>query len=100
MPRSGRTVLVAGAIFALSTALVSAQGTSTPNSGTAKPAESANQPTPGANSGTDPKNAGSTGWSGGTGGSYIGTSPHAPTPGSPNQHPDTAKGLDPTKDKK
>ena len=100
MAQSGKTLMLAGAVFALSTALAYPQGTSTQNSGTAKPAESANQPTTGPNSGTDPKNAGSTGWSGGTGGSNIGTSPHAPTPGSPTQQPDTAKGLDPTKDKR
>lgn len=38
---------------------------------------------------------GTTAWSGGTGGSHIGTTPAGPTPASPNAHPETAQGLDP-----
>ncbi|MEW6121244.1 MAG: hypothetical protein AB1698_01415 [Pseudomonadota bacterium] len=56
-------------------------------------------PTPiekGANSGTAPGGSGSTAWSGGTGGSHIGTTPGAPTPGSPTEHPATVQGKDPS----
>lgn len=63
--------------------------TSSPPPGPATP------PRPGPNSGTAPGNEGSTGWTGGTGGSFTGTSPHAPTPGSPTQQPPTVQGLDP-----
>ena len=48
-------------------------------------------------SGTSPGTAGSTGWTGGLGGSYIGTAPKGPTPGSASDHPATASGLDPTR---
>jgi len=48
-------------------------------------------------SGTSPGTAGSTGWTGGLGGSYIGTAPKGPTPESPSDHPKTASGLDPMK---
>lgn len=70
-----------------------------PQSGPEKatPDRPATGPVTGPNSGTAPGNAGSTGWSGGTGGSNIGTSPHAPTTGSPTEHPATATGIDPTK---
>lgn len=70
------------------------------SSAASQPSPSATQPTTGPSSGTTPGNSGSTGWTGGTGGSHTGTSPHAPTPGSPNAHPPTATGLDPTKDGK
>lgn len=56
-------------------------------------------PTPiekGENSGTAPGGSGSTAWSGGTGGSFIGTTPGAPTPGSPTEHPATVQGKDPS----
>ena len=65
---------------------------SAPSSGPA-----ATPPTPGPSSGTAPGNSGSTGWTGGLGGSHTGTSPHAPTSGSPNTQPPTSTGLDPTK---
>jgi hypothetical protein len=55
----------------------------------------ATPPGPSDASGSDPGSAGSTGWTGGTGGSNIGTSPHAPTSGSPTQHPETAQGVNP-----
>ncbi len=50
----------------------------------------------GEHSGTAPGGAGSTGWTGGTGGSNIGTTPGAPTPGSPTEHPATVQGKDPS----
>lgn len=55
----------------------------------------ATPPARGADSGTAPGGMGSTGWSGGTGGSNIGTSPSGATPGSPNQQPQTVQGTDP-----
>lgn len=48
-------------------------------------------------SGTSPGTAGSSGWTGGLGGSFIGTAPNGPTPQSPSEHPATASGLDPMK---
>ena len=63
----------------------------------AKPNEPATPPKSGETNGTGPGEMGSTGWTGGTGGSHIGTSNHAPTPGSPTSQPPTAGGLDPTK---
>lgn len=57
-------------------------------------AEAATPPQPGARDGTAPGNAGSTGWSGGTGGSHIGTNPQGATRDSPTEHPPTARGLD------
>ncbi|MFC3127654.1 hypothetical protein ACFOD4_21535 [Pseudoroseomonas globiformis] len=45
--------------------------------------------------GTAPGNAGSTGWSGGTGGSYIGTNPQGSSEASRTWQPPTARGLDP-----
>ena len=59
------------------------------------PQEAATPPPSGPSSGTAPGADGSTAWTGGTGGSYIGTSPGAPTPGSPDKHPETVKGVDP-----
>lgn len=44
--------------------------------------------------GTAPSNSGSTGWSGGTGGSNIGTNPSGATPHSKTWHAPTARGLD------
>ena len=64
---------------------------------TAPPAASATPPTSGPNSGTSPGGMGSTAWSGGTGGSYVGTAPAGGRPSSPNPQPDTASGLDPTR---
>lgn len=64
------------------------------------PALAKKAPTPsetGPSSGTVPGNAGSTGWSGGMGGTHMDTTPSGPAPGSEQQHPPTAQGLDPTK---
>ena len=44
-------------------------------------------------SGTAPEGAGSTGWTGGTGGSFIGTQ-HQGSPSSPNDQPAVASGVD------
>lgn len=44
--------------------------------------------------GTAPSNSGSTGWSGGTGGSQIGTHPSGATPHTKTWHSPTARGLD------
>lgn len=70
-------------------------GTGCPN--TAAPTQAATPPVKSPSSGTAPGDSGSTGWSGGTGGSNIGTSADGPTSGSPTSQPETAKGLDPTK---
>src|SRR5690606_10060014 len=54
------------------------------------------QPVEGADSGTAPGGAGSSGWTGGLGGSDIGTSQAEELPTSPQQdHPPVASGLDP-----
>src|SRR5262249_3451475 len=45
------------------------------------------------NSGTAPEGQGSTGWTGGTGGSFIGTQ-HQGSPSSPNDQPPVASGSD------
>ncbi|WP_134678641.1 hypothetical protein [Paracoccus ravus] len=44
--------------------------------------------------GTAPANSGSTGWSGGTGGSLIGTNPQGATRHTKTWHAPTARGLD------
>jgi hypothetical protein len=62
---------------------------------TAKPDQPATQPQPGPSSGTAPGNEGSTGWTGGTGGSFTGTSNHAPTTGSRTEQPETVRGVNP-----
>lgn len=46
------------------------------------------------NDGTAPSNSGSTGWSGGTGGSMIGTNPSGATRHTKTWHAPTARGLD------
>lgn len=60
-----------------------------------EPHSAATPPARGADSGTQPGGAGSTGWSGGTGGSHIGTTPQAGTPASPDRQPEVVTGLDP-----
>ncbi|WP_341990021.1 hypothetical protein [Azorhizobium sp. AG788] len=60
-------------------------------------AHAATPPVAGPSSGTAPGGQGSTGWSGGTGGSYIGTSNHASTPGSGASQPETVTGANPGK---
>lgn len=60
------------------------------------PSASETPPVEGADSGTSPGGAGSSGWTGGLGGSDIGTSQAEPVETSPQQdHPALAKGLDP-----
>ncbi|TCZ55566.1 hypothetical protein [Roseicella aquatilis] len=58
-------------------------------------AEAATPPARNSGDGTAPGNAGSTGWSGGTGGSFIGTNTSGATRNSPTWQPPTARGLDP-----
>ncbi|WP_424139030.1 hypothetical protein [Roseomonas chloroacetimidivorans] len=58
-------------------------------------AEAATPPARNSGDGTAPGNAGSTGWSGGTGGSHIGTNPSGATSASQTWHSPTARGLDP-----
>jgi len=68
------------------------------NNGGCQPAsraEAATPPARGSGDGTAPGNAGSTGWSGGTGGSHIGTNPSGATRESRTWQPATARGLDP-----
>jgi hypothetical protein len=57
--------------------------------------DAATPPGAGGKEGTRPGDSGSTGWTGGLGGSYIGTTQAGPNPSSPSQHPETATGLDP-----
>lgn len=60
------------------------------------PPHSAATPTDdGPSSGTAPGSSGSTAWTGGTGGSHTGTTPNAPTPGSPTAQPEVVQGVDP-----
>ncbi|MFG1374443.1 hypothetical protein V5F32_19875 [Xanthobacter oligotrophicus] len=94
------TGLVAGVMFLLASAGPSpaaAEGTANPVTGVCEqPAHAAETPpAQGANSGTAPGGADSTGWSGGTGGSFIGTTPQASTPASPDRQPEVVTGLDP-----
>lgn len=56
----------------------------------------ATPPSQGESSGTAPGGAGSTGWSGGTGGSFIGTQQSGATSGSPTEHPATVEGVNPS----
>ena len=66
------------------TATAAASGVATP----------ATAPQPGAPDGTAPGNAGSTGWTGGLGGSQIGTNAAGAVPESKTWQPPTARGLD------
>ena len=69
-----------------------------PSKDCAAPERQASTPSEeGPSSGTKPGNAGSTGWSGGIGGTHMDTTPSGPRPGSEQQHPPTAQGLDPIK---
>ncbi|MBM3605537.1 MAG: hypothetical protein FJX25_12535 [Alphaproteobacteria bacterium] len=56
-------------------------------------AEPATQPDPSEDA-TAPENTGTTGWSGGTGGSQLGTNIQGAVPDSPTWQPPTARGLD------
>lgn len=58
-------------------------------------AEAATPPDHKSGDGTAPGNSGSTGWSGGTGGSHMGTNPQGATQHSRTWQPPTARGLDP-----
>lgn len=62
---------------------------------TSAEAQPATPPAKGPDAGTSPGGMGSSGWSGGTGGSYIGTSKEGSASGSSSQ-PATAQGLNPT----
>lgn len=74
-----------------------AQAPGPPSSGCeAKQGTAPTPPAQGQHSGTQPGGSGSTGWSGGTGGSNIGTTPGAPTAGSPTDHPPTVQGVSPS----
>ncbi|WP_201159666.1 hypothetical protein [Rhodoplanes elegans] len=86
--------IVAAPLLIGSLATAAAQ-TTTPQGGVEKPDTPANDPKTGPSSGTAPGNEGSTGWTGGTGGSFTGTSNHAPTPGSPTAQPETVEGVNP-----
>lgn len=55
----------------------------------------ATAPSQGPSSGTAAGNLGTTGWTNGMGGTYVGTSNHAPTPGSPQSQPETVTGANP-----
>lgn len=97
--------LVCAVLFLLSAVVqpAAAQGEGGAGNGdrpgcTRQPHAAATPPARGPASGTAPGNAGSTGWTGGTGGTYTGTTPQAPTPGSPTAHPETVRGLDPKPD--
>lgn len=94
------TGLVGAVMFLLASAGPSpaaAEGTTAPATGVCEqqPHAAATPPAQGATSGTEPGGAGSTGWSGGTGGSFIGTTPQASTPASPDRQPEVVTGLDP-----
>lgn len=61
----------------------------------AKQGEAETPPAAGPDSGTAPGGSGSSGWTGGMGGSMIGTSPSEETEESPQDQPAVATGLDP-----
>ena len=82
---------VAAAIVAFGVAPAVAQGMR-PDCAQASQSEPATKPAPAAADGTAPGNAGSTGWSGGLGGSHIGTAPAGSV--ARDFQPATAKGLD------
>ncbi|MFD2814577.1 hypothetical protein ACFSYD_09150 [Paracoccus aerius] len=56
-------------------------------------AQPATQPQPGSDS-TEANNAGTSGWSGGLGGSHLGTNAQGAVNASPTWQPPTARGLD------
>lgn len=82
---------VAATLIVLGLAPALAQG-ARPDCAQAARSEPATKPAPAAADGTAPGNAGSTGWSGGLGGSHIGTSPAGSV--ARDFQPATAKGLD------
>lgn len=95
-----RTTLAAG-LFAAATLSAPAFAQDTPDrlseSGTCPAAdtmaEPATQPDPSEDA-TAPENTGTTGWSGGTGGSQLGTNIQGAVESSPTWQPPTARGLD------
>ncbi|MFG1350177.1 hypothetical protein [Xanthobacter autotrophicus] len=93
------TGLVGAVMFVLASAGPSpaAAGAAEPEKGVCdqQPHAAATPPAQGATSGTEPGGSGSTGWSGGTGGSFIGTTPQAGTPASPDRQPEVVTGTDP-----
>ncbi|MCK8787119.1 hypothetical protein M0638_22350 [Roseomonas sp. NAR14] len=88
-------LLLGLAMPALAQGSPAGQAAGDPGCRPAAQARPATPPAQGRGDGTAPGNAGNTGWSGGTGGSYIGTNPQGSTSASPNRHPETARGLDP-----
>lgn len=102
--RSGAFWIAGSLILGLGTAAMAQQAVAPPskqsldsNGGCQGEAEShpATQPATGRADSTAPGNAGNTGWSGGTGGSFIGTQSSGKTPQSRTWQPATARGLDP-----
>ena len=102
--RSGAFWITGSLILGLGTAAMAQQAGAPPskqsldsNGGCQGEAEShpATQPATGRADSTAPGNAGNTGWSGGTGGSFIGTQSSGKTPQSRTWQPATARGLDP-----
>jgi hypothetical protein len=75
-----------------------ADGAPRPGCATEPATPPATPPARGEGSGTAPGGMGSTAWSGGMGGSHIGTDPSGGTPGSPQRQPATAEGVDPTRE--
>jgi hypothetical protein len=97
-----RSVLAFAALGLLSASPVLAQtpndvsrpGDKTNCTEAAGKAEPATAPDRNSADGTAPGNTGSTGWSGGTGGAFIGTNPQGATADSPTWQPPTARGID------
>lgn len=88
------TLAAVGAMPAVTHAQTSPQATERPGGcEAASVAEPATEPQPG-QEGTAPGNAGSTGWTGGLGGSTIGTNPAGAVAESKTWQPPTARGLD------
>lgn len=94
------TAIVGGIMFLLASGVpapASAQTAPPAQTGACEepPHTAATPPAHGPDSGTKPGSEGSTAWSGGTGGSYTGLTPHAGTPASPTRQPDTVSGVNP-----
>lgn len=105
MPKSalGAALVMFAATVAVPQIGAEAQSSGPAPGGAGKPAcstsaaDAATPPAKGdASSGTAPGGSGSTGFTGGLGGSYIGTAPAGST-SSPSPQPVTARGLDPIK---
>ncbi|WP_250157159.1 hypothetical protein [Tianweitania aestuarii] len=87
-------LLSASPVWAQTPNDVSRPGDKTNCTEAAGKAEPATAPERNSDDGTAPGNTGSTGWSGGTGGAYIGTNPQGATAASPTWQPPTARGID------